>query len=296
MVEWEDCSKLLASPSALRRRADEDGCLFFRSLVDRDAIRQVRREILGLCAEAGWIAPRTDPREGVAAPGVACVEGQPEYMAVYNQVMRLESFHALAHDAGLLGMFDELFGESTLVHPRNIARIVFPQNTRFTTPAHQDYVHIQGAEQTYTAWIPLGDCPRSRGSLAVMLGSHRAGVQTPHPADGAGGLGIQTDALQFPWATADFSTGDALIFSSLVIHKALPNLSANRIRLSVDYRYQPASAPIVQSSLEPHFGQVTWPEVYEGWRSDRYQYYWKDHHLHIADWSPEYHRAAAERG
>ena len=50
-------------------------------------------------------------------------------MKVYGQVMKLESFHALAHDPAMLAMYRDLIGEAVLVHPRNIARIIFPQNT-----------------------------------------------------------------------------------------------------------------------------------------------------------------------
>ena len=292
MEELVPCNELLSRPSALKEQARQAGCLFFKGLVDRAALEVVRREILSLCASAGWLAEGTDPMEGIAAPGVAHVEPQPAFMEVYDQVMRLESFHSLAHDAGLLAAVRALFTEDVLVHPRNIARIIFPHNVRFTTPAHQDYVHIQGTENTWTAWIPLGDCPRALGGLAVMLGSHHNGVYPVHSAYGAGGLGINTDVLPFPWATADYQTGDVLLFHSLTVHKALPNLTNDRLRLSTDFRYQPVSEPITEGSLLPHYARLSWEEIYAGWHSTRYQYYWRDLPLNIVEWSPHFHRSA----
>ncbi|MGC8669327.1 MAG: phytanoyl-CoA dioxygenase family protein [Chthonomonadales bacterium] len=292
MEEPITCNELLLRPSALREHADQSGYLFFRHLVDRAAIEKVRRGILALCARAGWLAAGTDPAEGIAAPGVAFVEPQPQFMEVYDQVMRLESFHALAHDAGLTAVFQALFGETVLVHPRNIARIIFPHNVRFTTPAHQDYVHIQGTQNTWTAWIPLGDCPRDLGGLAVMPGSHRNGVYPVHSAYGAGGLGINTDVLPFGWVTTDYRAGDAILFHSLTVHKALPNLTDRRIRLSTDFRYQPASEPVTQASLLPHYARLTWDEIYSGWTSARYQYYWRGLPLTIAEWTPQFHQSA----
>ena len=81
------------------------------------------------------------------------MEGQEEYWPVLNDFQSLESFHAFAHYPSILDACDKLFGEPTLLIP-NIGRIMFPENIRYTTPAHQDYIHIQGTEETYTAWIP----------------------------------------------------------------------------------------------------------------------------------------------
>jgi ectoine hydroxylase-related dioxygenase (phytanoyl-CoA dioxygenase family) len=213
-------------------------------------------------------------------------------MEVYNEVMRLEPFHSLAHDPALLSMFKMLLGEQSLVHARNIARIIFPQNTKFTTPAHQDYVHIQGTPETWTAWKPLGDCPRDLGALAVMPRSHKSGIFPVHSAYGAGGLGIDTDSLPYGWATTDFKVGDVVIFHSHTVHKALPNLSPDRIRLSADFRYQGLSQPVTQGCFQPHHAQISWEEVYAGWKSTQFQYYWRDLPLNFAAWTPEYQVAA----
>jgi ectoine hydroxylase-related dioxygenase (phytanoyl-CoA dioxygenase family) len=292
MDEFAISNHLLHQPEALRARAREDGYLFFRRLIDAEAIQCVRLQILNLCREAGWLRPGSDPAEGIAAEGVAYVEPEPAFMEVYNRLQQLEDFHALAHQPQLLAMFDILFGEPTLVHARNIARIIFPQNLKFTTPAHQDYVHIQGTEETWTAWIPLGDCPQELGSLVILRGSHRQGVYPTHAAYGAGGLGIDTESLPYTWVGGDFLSGDVVVFHSLCVHKALPNLTPDRLRLSVDYRYQPLSQPVVESSFQPHHGQISWEEVYANWQSERYQYYWRNLPLRFADWTPEYHRAA----
>ena len=277
---------LLSDPEALRTRAAEDGYLFFRGLVDIDRLYMLRRSILTPCMEAGWLDPGADTNAGVAAEGIGLFEGNPAYMAVYNQVMKMEAFHRFAHQPALLGMLDSLFGESTLVHPRNIARIVFPRLTAHTTPAHQDYIHIQGTEDTWTAWIPLGDCPKILGSLAILAGSHREGLYPVQPSLGAGGLKIDTDSLPYTWHASDFAAGDVVLFHSLTVHRGLPNDSPDRIRLSVDYRYQPMSHPVVADSLLPHFAQVTWEDVYADWISDRNQYYWRDLPLNIVARKP----------
>jgi hypothetical protein len=295
VVPFDVSNDLLNNGEALRGRMNAQGYLFFRGLVSLEPILAARREILALCAEAGWLKAGTDVDEGIAAEGVAWTEPQPEFMAVYNRLQKGEAFHTLAHEPNLIAMFNQLFGEPALPHPRNIARIIFPRNTLHTTPSHQDYIHVQGTEETYTAWMPLGDCPRALGSLAVLTRSHHAGILPVHRARGAGGVGIDTGALEYGWAGGDFGIGDVLIFHSLCVHKALPNLSEDRIRLSVDYRYQPLSHPISEGSLLPHYAQVGWDEVYKDWRSTQYQYYWKNLTIRQAEQDPRIHavRSAA---
>lgn len=277
---------LLEDPERLRERAAGDGYLFFRGLADLDLLYALRRHIIEMCAEAGWVDVDTDLMDGVAAPGVSLFEGNPAYMAVYNRIMKLEAFHRFAHQPAILGMLGDLFNEPAFVHPRNIARIIFPNLKAHTTPAHQDYIHIQGTPDTWTAWIPLGDCPQQLGSLAILAGSHCEGLYPVQPSLGAGGLRIDTESMPYQWVASDFESGDVVFFHSLTVHRGLPNESANRLRLSVDYRYQPASHPIVADSLLPHFAQVTWEEVYEGWSSNDYQHYWKSLPLNVVERKP----------
>ena len=47
------------------------------------------------------------------------------------------------------------------------------------------------------------------------------------------------------------------------------------MRLSVDFRYQEEGEELTAPCLEPHFGRQSWERVYAGWRSPRWQYYWK---------------------
>ena len=46
------------------------------------------------------------------------------------------------------------------------------------------------------------------------------------------------EALGGDWFSSPFDLGDALFFHSKTVHQGVPNLSGNRVRLSVDYRYQ----------------------------------------------------------
>jgi hypothetical protein len=283
MKDLKVCNSFLGNPHQLREFARDEGYLYFINLIPDEDILDVRKDILELCYNAGWMAPAQDIMDGIARPGIAWNEGSPEYMKVYNKLQCLESFHTLPHHPNLITVLRKLFEEEPLPHARNIARIVFPHNTGFTTPAHQDFIHVQGAKDTWTTWIPLGECPQELGTLAVMPGSHKQGLYPVHSAYGAGGLGIDTSILPFQWTSLDMHTGDVLMFSSMTVHKALPNVSPDQIRLSVDYRYQRVSDPASNDSFEPHFGQISWEEVYRNWHSAKYKYYWMNKDVHFVE-------------
>ncbi len=280
---FTESNEFLGHPEKLREQACQDGYLFFRKLIDTDSIKRLRHDFLEICHRHGWTQGGESLMDGIRIGG-PFMEGDEGYWPVLDEFQSLESFHAFAHHPAILDMCDKLFGEKTLVHPRNIGRIMFPENTKYTTPAHQDFIHIRGTENTYTAWIPLGDCPKYLGGLSVLSGSHRSGVYPVQPALGAGGLGIDTDPLEangMHWVSGDYDIGDALFFHSHAVHKALPNQTPDRIRLSVDYRYQGGSQPVTEGSLLPHFNRMPWEQIYEGWKSEDHQYYWKSYDLNL---------------
>lgn len=292
MQEFERADHLRQDPAALREQAYQNGYLFFKGLVDREQVLGLRRQVFEICRERGWLDPDAPVSDGVAAEGVLHLEGQPEFMQVYNRLLALEDFNTMAHSPGILEVTSHLFNEPTLVHARTMARIIFPRAELHTTSAHQDFVHVQGTPETWTAWIPLGDCPTQQGGLTIMAGSHRHGIYPVRAAYGVGGVGIDTDSLPYEWHSGDFEAGDVLFFHSHTVHKGLPNLTPDRIRLSVDYRYQPISHPVTRDSFQPHLKDVSWEEIYQGWSGSRLKYYWKSLPIHWSEWTPEYHQLA----
>ncbi|ALS26634.1 phytanoyl-CoA dioxygenase [Paenibacillus sp. 32O-W] len=289
-LTFEDATPLLADPDLLRAKAEEDGYLFFKRFIDRNKIMDVRDQMLAILDEAGLLHRGRKRIDGIA--NVRAVHRLDETDAnwngvgvpfeLYRKTQKLEAFHALAHEPRLLALYEMLFDERPFVHPRNIARLMLPHRNTHVTPSHQDYLHIQGTTETWTCWIPLGDVPRSLGGLKVLAGSHKAGLLgvTAHP--GAGGLESILCGLGYEWAEGDYEAGDIITFHSLTVHKALPNLTPRRIRLSCDMRYQPASEPVDRTSLLPH-GPFSWADLYEGWQRPELQYYWQKERLAVTE-------------
>ncbi len=77
------------------------------------------------------------------------------------------------------------------------------------------------------------------------------------------------------WVTADYRCGDVVVFPSMALHAALHNITEFDMRISVDFRFQLEGEALTDVCLHPHFQRITWEDVYRGWKSDQYQYYWK---------------------
>ncbi len=270
MQRLKDASVDIGRPDILRKRLFEEGVLFFRGLFDPGAIFATRKDIMRAIEEHGWAN-----REGQPT-GVARFEGDENWWGGYRAIQRLESFHRLAHDPAVIAMLAGLFGMPAFVHPRKIARVVWPQRPTFTTAPHQDFPLIAGTIDFFTMWVPLGNVGMDDGGLRVLLGSQIGGVYPMQAATGAGGIGIDVDPDDSRWASIDYQPGDAVLFHSLTVHAGMPNVS-DRFRISADFRYQPINEPVGQWSLSPHIWETpeaeSWDEYTKGWLSNEWVNY-----------------------
>ncbi len=267
----------------LRNRLDEDGYLFFRQLQDPDKMLELRREMLTVMQQGGWLIASTDPIDGIANLDARCTEGDLAYTDVYHEVYKLQSFHQSGHWPEVMTMLGRIMDAQVMPQPQKVARLWFPKYTDHTTPVHQDFVHFQGTFHNLTCWAPVGDCPRELGGLAVLRGSHKVSrVLEHHFSLGAGSLHLNSEdygELGTDWRSTDYQIGDTLIFPALTVHQALPNLTEDRLRVSLDNRYQRVGDPIAEHMLTPHlsnFSPFSWKDVYADWSSDEGKYYWHE--------------------
>jgi len=291
---FTDSTALLDSPDRLRARADEDGYLFFKQLLPKELLLEMRRQILEIVAAHGWLQPGSDLMDGIAnLEAIAETDAREEslkYIGVtsdaYREIQSLELFHTIPHHPRLIALYETLFGAPVLPHPRHIARVLLPAPSFAVTPPHQDYMYIQGTHTFWTLWFPLGDCPIEMGNLSVLRGSHREGVLDVTTAAGAGGREAILCGKDYTWFQDNYECGDILTFPCHMVHKGLPNQLGNRIRISLDLRYQPAGDEIEEQSLVPHMKAATWEQIYSGWKNDRLKYYWKSKELRFSPWDP----------
>jgi ectoine hydroxylase-related dioxygenase (phytanoyl-CoA dioxygenase family) len=156
-------------------------------------------------------------------------------------VLGAPAYRELAAAPELLALLRPILGGEPELHQGDVCRLVSPGAVDLTTPPHQDAAYIKDPAGVWAVWLPLGDCPRALGPLALLPGTHRDGLR-PHAKVDRGGDTVVGTAVpaSAPWRTADLAAGDVILFSSLTVHCALPNVTADRLRVSVDYRYRRA--------------------------------------------------------
>lgn len=289
-AEFRDSTPLLRDAAALRRRAGKDGYLFFRGLLPREPVLDLRARMLEVVDTRGWRLGGQDPLGGhidLDALNQVPDEEMREDIGVsihaYHDVQKLEALHAFPHHPNLLALYQTLFESEVLVHPRHIARLITGHRCMVPTPPHQDYPLIQGTARTWTCWIPIGDCSRSMGGLTLLRGSHRNGYIPVRDSRGAGGLATQLCPSEKDWVSTDYQAGDVLTFPSYTVHRALRCEDKSLIRLSLDVRYQSVTEPVEEKSLLPHC-ELSWDEIYQDWKNRDLQYYWRNLPLQMSGW------------
>jgi ectoine hydroxylase-related dioxygenase (phytanoyl-CoA dioxygenase family) len=287
LQEMPDANADLGNSTALRARLAEDGYLLFRQVIDPQKLLKLRARLVAILADLEWIEGGDGILEAKAI-GVPQREGEAGYFDALDRIVKLEELHSLAHDEALMQVMRQVLGDTAFPHPLSITRLVFPHNPEITTPPHQDYGNNQGTPNLTAAWIPLGDCSREMGSIAILKGSHKAGLLPLQYHLGAGNrrAALSDEVRKLPWLATDFKAGDILLFPALTVHSALENKDPSRMRLSVDFRYQLEGEQLTEGCLSPHFNRVSWDDIYKDWQSTQYQYYWRSKKYEVVDWNP----------
>lgn len=241
-------------------RLAEDGYLFLPGYLARDEVLAARADLLAGMAAAGMIAAGTDPADAIPAPESGG--------ALMHELARdSEPLQHVLYGPRMIALYELLFSEPVRHFDYTWLRMVAPG--RGTRP-HMDNVFMnRGSARLLTAWTPLGDIDRTLGGVTVLAGSHRleeitstyaqrdVDVYCSNATDAKENAGRETlmwdgvltdDPSGFRaehglrWLTTDYRAGDLLTFSMYTAHGGLDNHS-DRIRLSSDSRYQPASEP-----------------------------------------------------
>jgi Phytanoyl-CoA dioxygenase (PhyH) len=266
---------LTGDPEALRARLEQDGYVFLPGLLDHEAVRAGRLELLRRVEAHGALDPAYPLEDGVLRPDadeLGLWQSYPSSSDVLLSVLKGERMTTLF--AALLGGEVRGYDFIWLRH----------QAHGYGIEPHCDLVFMsRGTPDVLTCWTPFGDIPLGGGGLMLLEDSHRKSavriadylrqdvdtycengpnadavregrMQWEHwerPAPGRDWGGEITEnavALREEWGgrwlTAPrFRMGDVLIFSMRTVHAGTDN-ETNALRLSTDSRYQRADAPV----------------------------------------------------
>ncbi len=220
-----------------RARAHEDGFLYVPGLLAPAQLAPLRALVDEALARRGWLVDgRSDPALRLGR------WDDTRWTAFLADVLASAPYQALAAAPELLGVIRLLCGDDPELHVGDVCRLVSPGAVDLTTPPHQDAAYLRDAADVWTAWLALGPCPLALGPLALYPGSHTGGLRAHAPVAAGDGV-VGTDVPEgAPWCASALAPGDVLFFSSLTIHRALPNVTADELRVSVDYRYRPRAS------------------------------------------------------
>ena len=280
-------------PDALRARLEEDGYLYVPGLLDREAVRAGRLELLRQVEAAGALDPAYPLEDGVLRPDadeLGLWQAYPSSSDVLRSVLQ---------SGRMTSFFSDLLGGPVRSYDFIWLR---DQPRSYGVEPHCDVVFMgRGTPDVLTCWTPFGDIALGGGGLMLLEDSHRQSVvriadylqqdvdtycengpnadavrdgrmrwehwEEPAPGRDWGGE-ITADAVALRaewggrWLTAErFRMGDVLIFSMRTVHAGTDN-ATDRLRLSTDSRYQRADAPVderwvVGANGEPPVGHGT---------------------------------------
>lgn len=224
-----------------------DGCVLLEGVATEEDLRPVADMLL---TEIRKFCPNATGIQDSAWVDLA-LERPDLVTKVYDSVRD----HALALEIGRLPALRRAVKsliEAPVLYHKVPLRIDVPFENKELAFWHQDDFYVQGNNSELTIWIPLQDTLAHHGALSVMKGSHRNG-RIPHSLP-VGKKTLPVGIFDAPINIVEMKRGDALVFSSFLVHSSNLNIS-DQIRYSIQLRYSSARAG-QQSMLMGGFSDV----------------------------------------
>ncbi|WP_114856614.1 phytanoyl-CoA dioxygenase family protein [Brachybacterium sp. YJGR34] len=239
--------------AALWERLRRDGYLYLTGFLDPDSVLAFRRYYFDRLADTGLLRPGSCPEDGLQ--GIGPVDRGLLRERLFREIVPSHQYRRLCTDPRIHEWFVWMLEDEIHLHRRRIIRHTRPGENGIgtATQAHYDLVYLrEGTDRVLSAWIPLGDCPLSRGGLTYLEHSHHRVLK--EEAEGrlkAPAASITADLPGLAgkrnarWLVADYRAGDVVVHSAHIIHAATDNVDDGDVmRLSTDIRYQRTSDPI----------------------------------------------------
>jgi hypothetical protein len=228
--EIQAVNHLLDDHAALMRFYEEEGYIFLRGALNKESIERARQEMFAIMIRHGLIAPDAVEPVWTGKPFAGGNEESPEFRGISKRLVE--------HPENLK-VLEKVLGEPACMVPLVQYRTYPPGGS--ITVVHQDGFYSPGIADYKPVWIPLCNCEREVGGLAIAVRQNNRGYfhNTAKPAP----YPIPVGAIpEEAWATTDFYPGDVLIVHYRTPHCSLPNTS-NRCRVTLDTRVQSARNP-----------------------------------------------------
>lgn len=156
-----------------------------------------------------------------------------------KQVQHLISLHRLSISDKIVTLLNGYGLKSPVISTRPVMffnhKNLAKKKVYHKVDAHQDWRSMQGSLNSVVIWIPLMNIDKRLGALEVLPGSHLKGLKTEEMQSGFGMVNLSSEEKK-ELISVELNAGDALIFSSFLIHQSGNNVS-DEPRWSCHFRY-----------------------------------------------------------
>jgi hypothetical protein len=229
-----EANALLIDKPALGRQFEKDGYLFFRDVLDLDAVRIIQGAFEEELLKQGMIE-KGDRSYRFIEIDLSKVRSHGGALLPADALHLREAWWPFATHPAIHAFIKDLIDDEPYWLPMNEYKAVPPGKagkTRFNF-VHQDSFYNKGI-QFMTFWVPASEIDPDVGGIACAEGMHHSTYHDPKdpPAYFIPSGSIPEDS----WVRSDYKPGDVLIMHHRLPHSGLSNVS-NRFRLSMNIRF-----------------------------------------------------------
>ncbi len=239
-----EANHCLDDPEALDRMWNEDGYLFFRNILDKNDMAEVRRTYLDVLVELGVV-------DADAEEPIWNGTDVSHFPFKLDGLIKSRVYERLASRPSFVNLASRILGDTPYVLPMTEYRADPPRAESVDTDVlyfrHQDGLNNYGIPFRIF-WVPVFDMDVRHGGIVMAEGwNHRGFVHDPEDRPH---FGIADNTVpDADWRRSDYRAGDVLVFDIMTPHSGFANFS-NRFRCSLDMRAMRASdedRPIIGS-------------------------------------------------
>jgi ectoine hydroxylase-related dioxygenase (phytanoyl-CoA dioxygenase family) len=231
----------LGDRNALEAAWERDGYWYFRNVLDREVIRELRDVWMEYLHRVGLIdADVNENRYNHSGfEGGNLGPADLERILEFN---KRQVYRILTENPRINATMRMILGDDPFWLPQTEYRAnppgANPSRSRLIYP-HQDGFYSRGLEMKI-CWIPVDRVDLEMGGCAWLQGGHKGPIL--HDLDNPPLFPIRKESIPLKgWKTATFEPGDIVIFDLNTPHTGLTNVSSDRFRMSFDIRVTEAS-------------------------------------------------------
>lgn len=156
------------------------------------------------------------------------------FLACSKQAQKIPLIHNLASSEKIIDLLSKINLNKPTISYTPLLMFNSKIMNKYITPPHQDWRSMQGSLDSVVVWIPLQDVYDGFGNIELVPKSHKKGLVSTKSDDWF--RKIEDKDYDNKFSSIKISKGDALIFSTFLIHRTGINNHKN-IRWSLQFRY-----------------------------------------------------------